>query len=174
MSRRTAALIIIQGCLPAEDKVRAASDGSASLPPLCDIHSCLSRPCRMLLSRGSSSGVLAWKCFGRSCMARTGARIGLLSPCCTTLQDPPETACLSKGVVCMFQLDTKMFCSLPQLPSQLSCYNFTITTRCQSLGAGFAVIPSPARKDQTGSWPKRWDSVFLFRKGCCSTSRINL
>lgn len=138
MSRRTAAFITIQGCFPAEDKVRAASDGSASLPPLPDIHSCLSRPCRMLLSRGSSSGVLvlAWMCFGRSCTARARARAGLLSPRCATLQDPPETAsCLSNCAVCLFQLGTRMFCSLPQLPCQLSCYNFPITTRCQRLGA---------------------------------------
>lgn len=116
------------------------------------------------LSRGSSSGVLelAWKCFGRSCMARTGARAGLL-------YHPAGHSCWSKHVVCMFQMDTKMFSSLPQLPCQLSCYNFLITTKCQRLGAGFAVIPSPARKDQTGSRPKRCDSAFLFRKGCDST-----
>lgn len=156
--------------------MRSVSDGSASLPPLRDIHSCFSRLRRMVLSRGSSSGVLelAWKCFGRSCKARTGATAGLLSPCCATLQDPAETACLSKHVVCTFQLDTKVFSSLPQLLCQLSCCDFPITKRCQRPGAGVAVIPSPARKDQTGSWPKRWDSTFLSAKGCGSTSRINL
>lgn len=87
MSRRMAALIIIQGCFPAEDKGRAVSDGSASLPALGDVHSCFSWPCRMLLSRGSSWGVLEL-CLG---MARAKTRAGLLCPCCTTLQDPPET-----------------------------------------------------------------------------------
>lgn len=98
----------------------------------------------------------------------------LVVPPCTALLKSPALANMQEER--MFQLDTKPFSLPSQLPYQLSSCNFPITVRCLTryrLTTGYAVSPSHAKKIQTGSWSKRWDSAFLFRRGCRSVPGIN-